>query len=409
MSGARAPGALRRTLGFWVLLLYGLGIVIGAGIYVLVGTVAANAGMLAPLAFLAAGALAVLTGLSYAELVTRIPEASGSVGFVHAGFRSKLAGWITGFAVLAATAISGSAIARGSAGYVGELLAVPEWLPGTALVAAFTLLACLKVEIGARVAAAISALEIAGLIAVMSLGADALAGLPQALPQLAPRDGGDWLRLAEGAFVAFFAYIGFETLANMAEETRDVARTLPRAIMAAIAAAATIYGLVALIGVLAVPLDRLARSGAPLCLVIERAGLRCGAGFAALALLALSNGVLVEIILLARLLYGMAERGLLPAAFGAVDARSGVPVRATLIGGGAMLALVATLPFAALAGVTSALTLAVFAAVNAALVAIKWRERGGRGAVPAVVVPLAVPVAGCLACLVVLAAALLAP
>ncbi len=402
MSG---PSALRRTLGFWVLLFYGLGIVIGAGIYVLVGTVVAKAGLTAPLAFVVAGALAVLTGLSYAELVTRIPEASGSIGFVHAGFRSRGAGWATGIAVIAATAISGSAIARGSAGYFAAFVAVPEWLPGFVLIAAFTALACFKVEIGARIAAAISAIEIGGLLVVMALGADSLAGAPAALSQLAPHDGAGWRRLAEGAFVAFFAYIGFETLANMAEETRNVARTLPRAIMAAIAASALIYGTVTLVAVLALPHDKLGASSAPLCLIIERAGLHCGTGFAALALLALSNGVLVEIVLLSRLMYGMAERGLLPSALGAVDARTGVPVRATLIGGGAMLVLVATLPFAALAGVTSALTLAVFAAVNAALVAIKLRERGERGAAPAIVVPLIVPILGTVACLVLLAAA----
>jgi amino acid transporter len=200
--------------------------------------------------------------------------------------------------------------------------------------------------------------------------------------------------------------MGFEALANMAEEARDVARALPRAIVAAIAAAAVLYGLVALIAVLAVPLDALSRSTAPLCLLLDRAGIPCGRGFAAVALVALSNGVIVELMLVARLLYGMARRNLVPGWFGAVSAKSRVPVRATLAGGAATLLLVVAFPFERLAGFTSALTLAVFAAVNVALVVLKRRDRTAGAKRPPVHVPMAVPVLGAIACVGLLVAAL---
>lgn len=400
------PLALRRTLGFWLLFFYGIGIIVGAGIYVLVGAVAAKAGMAAPLAFLLAGVLAALTGLSYAELVTRMPEASGAVAYVHAAARHPAAARLVGLAVLLIAIASGASIARGSHGYIQRFVDVPDWLPGAVLVAAFTGIACLRVEMGARLAALFGAIELGGLLFAMAAGAGALGDLPARAGEIAPHGLAAWQGLAAGAFLAFFAFMGFETLANMAEETRDVARTLPRAIVAAIAAAAVLYGLVALIAVLAVPLPTLSASAAPLCLLLDRANIPCGSGFAAVALIALSNGVIIELMLVARLLYGMARRGLASRWLGAVNARSRVPVRATIAGGAAMLLLVVAIPFEALAGATSALTLAVFCAVNVSLAALKWRDRAAGAAPPPVRVPMAVPVLGAAACLGLLAAAL---
>jgi amino acid transporter len=399
---------LRRTLGFWLLLLYGIGIIVGAGIYVLVGTVTAQAGMTAPLAFVAAGALATLTGLTYAELVTRLPEASGAVAYVHAASGSRSAAWAVALAVVLIAVTSAATVARGSAGYVHQFVAAPDWLPGAVLVAVFTAAACLKVEFGARLAALFGVLEVGGLLFAAAIPIGALADLPERASELLPHAPGDWRGLAGGAFLAFFAFMGFETLANMAEETRDVARTLPRAILAAIAVTAVLYALVALVAVLAVPLDILLRSRAPLCLLLEQGGIDCGRGFAAIALAALSNGILVELILVGRLLYGMARRGLVPAWFGGVAAGSGVPVRATVMGGGAVMLLAAAVPFEALAGATSGLTLAVFTAVNLALAVLKWRDRRGAppAAPPAVNVPLAVPALGAIASLGLLVAAL---
>jgi amino acid transporter len=123
------------------------------------------------------------------------------------------------------------------------------------------------------------------------------------------------------------------------------------------------------------------------------------------ALIALSNGVIVELMLVARLLYGMARRSLVPRWLGAVDRRSRVPVRATLAGGAAMLLLVVAFPFERLAGFTSALTLAVFAAVNVSLAVLKWRDRAALAEHPAVRVPMAVPVLGAVACVALLVAA----
>jgi basic amino acid/polyamine antiporter, APA family len=400
-AGHGAP-ALRRSLGPFVLTVYGLGLIVGAGIYVLVGTLAGAAGMLSPLAFAAAAAVAALTGISYAALAVRQPEAAGAVAYVHHAFGSDALARAVMLLSIAVALVAGASIARGSAGYVQRFLDVPDWLPGVVLVAAFTGLACFSIRVGATVAALAGLIEIGGLLFAAGAASGALAEAPQRLAELAPADGAGFLALAKGAFLAFFAYLGFEAIANMSEEARDPARTLPRAILGALALAALLYGFVALVAVLAVPPQRLAASAAPLCLLVERGGLNCGASFAAIALIALSNGIFAEIVLVARLIYGSARRGLLHRLFAHVGRRSAVPVRATLATGAIMAAAVATLPFATLAGLTSALTLAIFVLVNLALWRVRRRDRAAGRRVT--LLAEALPLAGVASCLGLLAA-----
>lgn len=244
-AAAAAQPPLRRTLGFWLLLFYGIGIIVGAGIYVLVGTVAAKSGMTSPLAFVAAGLLAALTGLAYAELVTRLPEASGAVAYVHAAARHRATAWLVGLAVLLIAVTSGASIARGSAGYVQRFIDVPAWVPGAVFVAAFTAIACLRVELGARIAAICSAVEVIGLVIAIAAGADALGTLPARAGELVPADARAWGLLAEGAFIAFFAFIGFESLVNMAEEANDPRRTVFYSIVGAVLVSTLLYIVVA--------------------------------------------------------------------------------------------------------------------------------------------------------------------
>lgn len=404
MSAVGETPALRRSLGAPVLTVYGLGLIVGAGIYVLVGTLAGTAGMLSPLAFVLAAAIAGVTGLSYAALAVRHPEAAGAVAYVHHAFGSDALARAVMLLSLAVALVAGASIARGSAGYVQRFLDVPDWLPGVALVTLFTALACFSIRVGALVAAIAGLVEIGGLVFAAGAASGALADAPARAAELVPADGAGLAALAKGAFLAFFAYLGFEAIANMGEEARDPARTLPRAILGALAMAAVLYGVIALVAVLAVPPATLAASGAPLCLLVEKGGVPCGAGFAAVALIALSNGIFAEIVLVARLLYGSARRGLMPGVFATVGRRSAVPVRATLATGAAMAVAVATLPFATLAGLTSALTLVIFAAVNLALFAVRRRDRRAGRRVSGL--GLALPLLGAATCLGLVAASL---
>ena len=152
IDGAPGRPALRRVLGTPMLVLYGLGVIIGAGIYVLVGTIVATAGGAAPWAFVLAGILAAMTGLSYAELAVRFPEAAGAAAYVKEAFGSDRLSRLTGLAVAAVVIVSTASIARGSAGYLHAFTLLPDAVIAGGLVALFTAVACLGCELsGGRV------------------------------------------------------------------------------------------------------------------------------------------------------------------------------------------------------------------------------------------------------------------
>lgn len=365
---------LRRALGLWPLVFYGLGTIIGAGIYVLVGEVAGVAGMAAPFAFLLAGAVAALTGLSYAELVARLPEAAGETAYVQEAFGLRGLSRATGLALIAVAIVAAASIAKGSAAYLAQYLPLPGWLGGAAIVVLFTVIAAVGVSESVRVAVIMTVIEIGGLILVVAVAGPSLAELPHRADELLPGGATGWVGALAGMFIAFFAFIGFDTLANMAEETRDVGRTLPRAILLAVAVSALLYGLVALVSVMTIPPVELAALDAPLVEVLKRAGFDASRHFAAIGLIATANGVMIEIILVARLAYGMARRALLPSWFAVVHPRTRTPLNGTVTAGAIVLALVVAIPFSALVQATSTITLSIFALVNLSLWRLKARD-----------------------------------
>jgi len=319
-----------------------------------------------------------VTGLAYAELVGRIPEAAGEVAYAQRAFGSRWLSTATGIAIIAVAIAAAASIARGTLGYAAAIFpsaqGLPDFVPGAVLIFLFTIVASSGVKQGAWLAAILSVLEIAGLLFVIGLGADALETLPDHVDKMFRLDAVMLGGILSGAFVAFFAYLGFENLANMAEETRNPGRTVAHAVILAIVISAVLYTAVALVALLAVGPEKLAQSAAPLCLVVERAGLPCGQGFAILAVVALSNGILVEIMLVGRLLYGMARRGLLLGWFAKVSPRTRVPVRGTLFAGASVLVLTMGIPFDWLVNATSGVLLCVFAVVNLSLWRLKKRN-----------------------------------
>lgn len=373
-----------------MLVLYGLGVIIGAGIYVLVGTAVATAGGGAPWSFLLAGILAAMTGLSYAELAVRFPEAAGAAAYIKEAFGSDTLSRVTGLAVAAVVIVSTASIARGSAGYVQAFVLLPDPLIAGGLVVLFTAVACLGVRESVGIAAAMTLIEIGGLLLVIAAGLPALSSAPDRIGELLPNaTSGAWMGIAAGAFLAFFAFIGFENLANMAEEARAAEHSLPRAILVSLGLSTLLYVVVAIVVILALPYEELTLA-APLLAVAAQADWFSPEVFAGIAVLAVANGVLLEQIMLARLLYGMARRGWLPIGLTAVSRWLHTPVRATLVGGAVTFFLTIALPFTSLVAVTSTITLLVFAGVNVAL----WRlhrsqPRTSGFRVPRIIPPLA--------------------
>jgi basic amino acid/polyamine antiporter, APA family len=362
MSANTGRAGLSRVLGFWSLTLYGVSVIVGAGIYVALGEVAGRAGAATPVSFLIAGLAAALTGLSYADLASRWPQAAGAAGFVEQGLRSAFLGRAVAVGLTVAVCVAAASIASGSVKYFAVIIALPGWLMICILVGGFTALAIVGVRESVGFAALLGLLEIGGLLAVVA------AGLVKApawdLMALAPGFT-QWPGVIGGAFIAFFAFIGFEVLANMGEETKDPTRTLPRAILAAVAVSIVLYVAVAAATVWA---GSTTADNPLLALFSGEAAF----AFALVGALAISNGVLVEIVMLSRLFYGMAARGHAPSALARVNERTQTPIVATLLAGGLVLAVALFFPFERLLSLANLLTLIVFTVVNLAAVRVRW-------------------------------------
>lgn len=376
---------LKRRIGPILLTAYGVGVMVGAGIYVLTGVVAGASGVWAPLSFLLAGLVAAPTALSYAEFSTRYPEAAGEAAYVSRGLGRPPLAVLVGLAIVLAGTISAGAVLRGGTGYLTSVLPLD---PVLSMIVLGALL------IGVAVLGAVESLAVAAVFTVVELGGLALvvwAGLTaEAAVQPANSTPLAWGGIGLGAVLAFFAFIGFEDIVNMAEETRDPERTLPRAILAALAITTAIYALTAFAAVRAVPVEVLAGSEQPLALVWSIATERNPAILSAIAVFAALNGVLAQIVMASRVLYGLGKRDPRFAALHVAHPRFRTPVRATLLVGPAVILAALALPVAALAEITSAVLLSVFCLVNLALIAQK--RRGPARA--AFTVPMSVPVAG---------------
>ena len=394
-----APPELRRAIGLPLLVLYGLGITIGAGIYVLVGAAAETAGFYAPTAFLVAAFVMAFSALSFAEFSGRIPESAGEAAFVQAGFNR---GWLslgTGLLIVFAAVVAGAAISLGCAGYLAVLVPWPKPVLVSIIVVAMGLLAAKGILESVLFAGILTVIEVAGLMVIVVAGyihnPDLFAALPSAFPHVS-----DTVAL-QGVFaaslIAFFAFIGFDDVVNLVEETRNPTKTMPWAIAISLVLVTVIYFLVVFVAVQSVPIDQLAGSEAPIGLLFERLTGFSPLAITLVAIVATLNGVVIEIVMAARVVYGLGRRGRLPQVLARVNATTQTPLVATFLITAVMLGLALAVPLDYLVETTSQIILAVFALVNVALVVVKIRG----DALPDGVftVPLVMPVIGAVSCL----------
>ncbi len=393
MGPGMAAPTLKRSIGLGLLTLYGLGTILGAGIYVLIGEVARVAGTATPSAFLMAALLAGFTAFSYAELAARLPRSAGEAAYVREGFASPRLAQLVGWAVVATGLVSAATIARGFVGYLAVFVSLPPALVICVLVLLLGGLAFWGINESLRTAAVITGLEMAGLVLVCWAARDELGATGVSWTAFLPvTSGATWAGVLAGAFVAFYAFIGFEDMVNVAEEVRRPERTLPVAILLALVISTTLYMLVAIVATLSVPLQRLAASDAPLAEVVVAGGYSPTV-IALISMLAVVNGALIQIIMASRVLYGMAAQGLVWSLLARVQRRTRTPHLATLAATAGVLALALVFPLETLARITSFIALAIFAAVNGALLSLK-----GRAGPSPFTVPAAVPQIGLLLC-----------
>ena len=394
---ATGKTALSRSLNLPLLVLYGLGTTIGAGIYVLIGVTAERAGTHAPIAFIVSGVVMAFSAASFAEFVRRHPVSAGEAAYVTAGFKWPPAGTLIGLIVVVESIIAAAAIALGSTGYVEVFIDMPDKLVITIVVLAMGAIAAIGILQSVSFAAVMTLIELLGLGAILFGGFTGDAGITPRLGEVFPSafDGAAWTGIFSAGLLAFFAFIGFEDMVNVAEEARDPERTMPLAIFITLGVVMLLYFFVVAVAVLAVPPGELAATDAPLGLVFERTTALPPEAISAVAVVATLNGVIIQMILASRVLYGLASTGQLPRQLASVNPWTHTPVLATVLVVAATLLLALFFDLEGLAETTSRFTLLIFAVVNAALVAVKLREKNGS---PGFAVPIWVPVIGTLLC-----------
>ena len=249
-----SPIGLRRSLTLTHVVLYGLGVTIGAGIYVLIAAEAARASMHAPLAFIVTGLLMGLTGASLAELGVRMPVAAGEAAYARAAFRSERIAAAVGFLAISMSLVSAATISAGAAGYIGVFIDLPAKIIIAAVVLAMGAIAARGIVESVAFAGLMTLIEIGGLLIIIAAGflfePDIIVRSPEILPLTL--DASVWTGIFTASLLAVFAFIGFEGIVNIAEEIKDPSRTLPRGIFLTLAITTVLYVLVMWVALVAV-------------------------------------------------------------------------------------------------------------------------------------------------------------
>jgi basic amino acid/polyamine antiporter, APA family len=389
---------LRRFLNLPMITLYGLGTTIGGGIYVLTGLVAGRAGYYAPFSFIVAAFMITLTALSFAELASRFPKSAGEAVFVQEGFNRRSLAILVGYLVVFNGIVSSAALTEGFVGYFQTLLLLPDWMATIGIILVIGALACWGIGQSVTIAAIVTVIEIGGLALIIWVGKDALSTVPSMLPTLTPSFTAPvWAGIFAGSFLAFYAFIGFEDMVNVAEEVKDPKRNLPLAIILTLVITIILYFLTSLVSILVVPPDELAVSKAPLVHVYEVAAGNSGELISLISIIALLNGALIQIIMASRVLYGMATQGWGFRVFSQIHPVSRTPINATLAAVALTIFLALMFNIEILAETTSMIMLLIAMMVNLALFRIKLNKPAP---VDALNLPAWVPLTGFIVSLV---------
>ncbi len=375
-----AGEGLKRAISRNMLLLLVVGDVLGAGIYGLVGKVGGRVGGAIWAAFLLALTLALFTAFAYAELVTKYPQAAGAALYINKAWRKPFVTFLVAFAVMCSGLTSAATLSRAFGGdYLGAFVEVPATLVGLVFITLVALVNFRGISESVRLNVVLTSIELVGLLLVVLAGLAAIIDGGSAVDPgraLEFKEGGSVVAaLMGGAGLAFFALIGFEDSVNMAEEAREPARDYPRALFGGLLLAGGLYLLVTVVASVAVPTDRLAASDGPLLEVVRAGPLSLPPRlFSAIALCALANGALINMIMASRIVYGMAREGILPARLGVVHGQRHTPWVAIVGTTAITMALIASGDLSALADTTVLLLLFVFTGVNIAVLVLR-RDR----------------------------------
>jgi len=271
-SGERRESQLSASITKKTLLLFIIGDILGGGIYARTGEVAGEIGGAIWTGFLIAAIVAAFTAASYAELVSKYPQAAGAALYIHKAFKRDLLTFVVAFAVMCSGLASAAALATAFGGdYLSQFVELPQILVGLVVIAVVTAINFRGIKESAGFNVVCTLIEIAGLLLVVLIGATFLfdgGGDPGRALEFNDGESKALLVIA-GASIAFYALIGFEDAVNVAEETVDSTHTFPRTLFLGLGLAGAVYLMVTIVAGMAVPADTLADSDGPLLEVVS--------------------------------------------------------------------------------------------------------------------------------------------
>lgn len=367
---------LKRSIGLFGATAYGIGTIVGAGVYALIGAAAGEAGNTIWLTFIIASAIALFTALSYAKLSSRYPHSGAEYIYVESAFKRKSLAFVIGWLAVFSSVVSVSAIALGFGGYLSVFLPIPKEISAILLIIVLSFVNLRGIKESITAASAMTLLGIAGIIALVIIGLPSIGSV-------------DYLETPKGTAgilsavgIVFFSMIGFEGIVRISEETKSPEKTIPKALVLSLLISTVIYIAVAVAAVSLVPYNELAESAAPLADAAYAAG---GTNMALMmgivALISTSTTVLVVLIATSRMIYGMAEEGAIPKIFKNINARK-TPTAAILA------AMILAAAFCFTGGIEDAAYLTnftlflVFLAVNLSVISlVRKGEFSGKGTI----------------------------
>jgi APA family basic amino acid/polyamine antiporter len=360
---------LKRAVGLFTLTMYGIGIILGAGVYAIIGKASGEAGNAVWLSFLVASLVSMFTGLSYMELMSMFQRSAAEYTYVKHSLGSRLGAFVVGWIEIVADVVAASTVAIGFAGYFVGLFGGPLVIVAIALIAVLSLVNFWGIVESTKLNVGFSLIEVAGLLIVIAT----------AIPRLGTVNLIDTPRGITGVLSAsaliFFAFIGFEDIANIAEETREPEKTAPRALLFSVIATTALYVLVGISVVSLVSPEQLATSTAPLALAISGAlGSSAFTLMSAIALFATANTVLVLLIVGSRMIYGMSSDGSLPKLLSRIHAGRRTPWAAVSFVMVCAMLFVLLENIEVVAGIADFSTFAVYSFVNVSLIILRYKE-----------------------------------
>ena len=368
---------LKRELSLFETSIYGIGIILGAGIYALIGEAAGIAGNSLWLSFLIGAIISSFTGLSYAELSTMYPKSAAEYYYLQKATGSRFLAFLLGWLIVCAGIFSVSTVSLGFARYFVDLLKnfifisnenFLQILTAILLISSLSFLNFLGIKKSAEFNIVFTLVEAFGLIFIILISIPFLGKV-------------NYLEMPNGlqgiisaSILVFFAYIGFEDIANIAEEIKNPRKNLPLAFILAISFTCLLYILVSISVVSLANWKELSLSDAPLAFAASKIlGTNAYFLLSIIALFATANTVLVLLIVTSRMIYGMAKEKTLPEILSLVHKEKRTPWVAILIS--CLFSILFVLPreIVLTANLTSLVTFITFASVNLSLIILRFK------------------------------------